>query len=114
MSSQASSSQDSETVSSQASSHPELEKLRHFIEIVIKSQDGKELVFKIRHTAKLKKLLTAYCNRRFLDYASCRFLINGELFPHNKTADELGLKDGAEIDAMIEQMGGGYMLISLE
>ncbi|KAM7461813.1 hypothetical protein LguiA_029934 [Lonicera macranthoides] len=100
-------------VSSQASSHlGKGKKMKpsssaDSFNIIIKSQDGKEVVFKIRDNTKLKKVLTAYCSRRFLDYASSRFFINGEFFPHNKTAEELGLKDGAEIEAMVEQTGGG-------
>nr|DAD23966.1 TPA_asm: hypothetical protein HUJ06_025429 [Nelumbo nucifera] len=45
---------------------------------------------------------------QFLQYSSVRFLYEGRRINGNKTPNELGMEDGDEIDAMLEQMSGGF------
>ncbi|XP_010241412.1 PREDICTED: small ubiquitin-related modifier 2-like isoform X2 [Nelumbo nucifera] len=78
------------------------------INIKIKSQDGSEICFKINCNTKLRRLMISYCENKFLQYSSVRFLYEGRRINGNKTPNELGMEDGDEIDAMLEQMSGGF------
>ncbi|KAJ4723023.1 Small ubiquitin-related modifier [Melia azedarach] len=79
-----------------------------FINLTVKSQqDQSKLFFRIRRDSELKRLLNAYCDKKFLPHGSCHFLINGDRFAHHKTPDELGLENGDEIDAFVPTDGGG-------
>ncbi|KAL3506413.1 hypothetical protein ACH5RR_031795 [Cinchona calisaya] len=79
------------------------------VSLSVKSQDGRETYFKIKRDTKLKKLLLIYCQKYFLDYDTLHFYLEGEHFNHNKTPNELGLEDDAEIECMADQLGAGDM-----
>ncbi|XP_021290645.1 small ubiquitin-related modifier 1-like [Herrania umbratica] len=57
------------------------------ISLIVISQDGNEVHVKIRRGPKIKKLLTAYCHRHFLNYNTVQFLIGGCPFADNKTPE---------------------------
>merc|ERR1711990_365434 len=69
-------------------------------------QDDSEIVFKIKKTTPLKKLMNAYCSRQNLDQGQMVFLYDGERISPENTPEQLGMEDNDEIDAMIHQIGG--------
>ena len=73
----------------------------------MKAQDGTEVYFKVKKTTKLKKLMDAYCARVGKEAGSIRFLFDGDRIQEDATPDQLGMEDEDEIDAMVEQQGGG-------
>lgn len=48
-------------------------------------EQGTEDVYKIGAHAHLKKLMTAYCSKRNLDYSSVRFLYNNKSIKPRQT-----------------------------
>merc|ERR1712190_163162 len=69
-------------------------------------QDDSEIIFKIKKTTPLKKLMNAYCSRQNLDQGQMVFLYDGERISPENTPEQLGMEDNDEIDAMIHQIGG--------
>ncbi|KAG6572414.1 Small ubiquitin-related modifier 2, partial [Cucurbita argyrosperma subsp. sororia] len=49
----------------------------------------------------------AYCKRQAMELRTIAFLLDGHAIAGNQTADELGMEDGDEIDAMKHHGGGG-------
>lgn len=72
----------------------------------VKAQDGSEIFFKIKPTTALKKLMESYCQRQGVDSKTVRFLYEGNRIQEASTPRELGMSNGDEIDAMVEQRGG--------
>ncbi|KAJ2400158.1 dolichyl-phosphate-mannose-protein mannosyltransferase pmt3 [Coemansia sp. RSA 2559] len=68
--------------------------------------DNSEVMFKIKRSTKLAKLMQAYCARAGKSFDTVRFLVDGERINGDSTPDSLGLEDGDAIDAMTEQIGG--------
>ncbi|KAJ2383259.1 hypothetical protein H4S02_005384 [Coemansia sp. RSA 2611] len=67
----------------------------------------REIMFKIKRSTKLAKLMQAYCSRTGKSSGTVRFLVDGERITGESTPETLGLEDGDTIDAMTEQVGGG-------
>lgn len=78
------------------------------LSINVKSQEGNIICFKLKKTTLLKKMIDAYCTKFGLQPKSIRFIFEGERVKENDTPEKLGIEDGDEIDAMIEQHGGGF------
>lgn len=76
----------------------------------VKSQDGNEMHFRIKPTTPFSKVAHHYCSRTTTDPHAVRFLFDGRRISISQTADEIGLIDGSEIDAMVTQIGGGAQL----
>jgi Ubiquitin-like protein (sentrin) len=76
------------------------------ITLKVKSQDGNELLFKIKKGTQLKKLMDAYCSRNGVSPSTVRFLFDGVRIQENNTPNDLNLEDNDQIDAMVEQTGG--------
>ena len=76
----------------------------------MKNAEGKEVVFKLKMGTALKKLMEAYCQREGLPFDGVRFLYDGERLLPTQTPAELGMEDGDEIDALVEQTGGSSEL----
>ncbi|KAJ2228872.1 SUMO protein smt3 [Coemansia sp. RSA 1722] len=76
------------------------------INLKVVSADSSEVMFKIKRSTKLEKLMQAYCSRTGKAYGTVRFLVDGERINGDTTPDVLGLEDGDAIDAMTEQIGG--------
>lgn len=74
----------------------------------VKSQDGIETYFKIKRNTQLRKLMESFCTRQGINPSTVRFLFDGERIHDESTPEALGMEDGDEIDAMVEQTGGGY------
>ena len=65
-----------------------------------------EIVFKIKKTTPLKKLMSAYCARQTISFESVVFLYDGNRIQAEQTPDDLGMEDNDEIDVMMHQVGG--------
>ncbi|KAL2466970.1 Small ubiquitin-related modifier 2 [Abeliophyllum distichum] len=77
------------------------------INLKVKGQDGSEVVFRIKRSTQLKKLMNAYCDRQSVDFNSIAFLFDGRRLRGEQTPDELEMEEGDEIDAMLHQTGDG-------
>jgi small ubiquitin-related modifier len=78
------------------------------ITLKVKAQDGNEVFFKIKRVTQLRKLMDAYCSRQGVSPGTVRFLFDGERILETATPTDLGMEEGDEIDAMVEQTGGSY------
>jgi small ubiquitin-related modifier len=58
----------------------------------------------------MKKVFTTYANQRNVKSTSLRFLMDGEVVDWAKTAKDLQLADGDQIDCLLEQCGGRLLL----
>ena len=85
------------------------EKVDH-LSITVKSpvrsiNKDNEVMFRIKRTTPLGKLMNSYCERQGKSLKSVRFLFDGKrLEPHN-TPDEMEMDDGDIIEATVEQQG---------
>ncbi|KAL2523729.1 Small ubiquitin-related modifier 1 [Abeliophyllum distichum] len=82
------------------------------INVKVKGQDGNEVFFRIKRISQLKKLMETYCDRQSVDINAIAFLFDGRRLRPEQTPDELEMEDGDEIDAMLHQTGGCYLLVS--
>ncbi|KAM3269890.1 small ubiquitin-related modifier 2-like [Capsicum chacoense] len=76
------------------------------INLKVKTQDGNEVFFRIKRSTQLKKLMNAYCDRKYVNFNAIAFLFDGRRLRAEQTPDELEMEDGDEIDAMLHQTGG--------
>ncbi|KAB1202601.1 Small ubiquitin-related modifier 2 [Morella rubra] len=77
-----------------------------FINLKVNSKAGYHVLFRIKRSTQLKKLMNAYCDRLSMERHAIVFLFDGRLLREEETPDELGMEDGDEIDAMTHQIGG--------
>ena len=77
------------------------------VNIIIKDPQGEEIYFKVKRSAKMRKLFNAYCKRSNVDISTIRFFYQGERIDDDKTPDDLHLQDKDRIDAFIRQTAGG-------
>jgi len=76
------------------------------VSLKVRGQDGSEVFFKLKCTAKLENLMRAYAERqqgRIKDY---RFLIDGERLDEKKTPDCYDIEEDDVIDVFVAQTGG--------
>ena len=69
-------------------------------------QTGEETFFKIKKTTKMSKVFETYAQRKGVQSASLRFLLDGERIEPDQTPKMLELDDQDQIDCMLEQSGG--------
>ncbi|ESQ42937.1 hypothetical protein EUTSA_v10015081mg [Eutrema salsugineum] len=77
------------------------------IHLKVNFQDGYEVFFRMKRRTQLKKLMDAVCERVCVDFNSMAFLFHGRRLLGGQTPDELDMEDGDEIDARLDQSGGG-------
>lgn len=77
------------------------------LNIKVKSPTGNEVFFKVKPTTQFSKVMKAYCAKIGATPKSVRFLFDGVRIREEQTPQDLELEDEDEIDAMVEQMGGG-------
>ena len=75
---------------------------------VVDPQGGEEVLFKIKRSAKMRRLFQAYCKRMNYEPDTMRFFYQGERINDDDTPDSLVLKDGAKIDAFVRQVAGSF------
>ncbi|KAG7537124.1 Ubiquitin-like domain superfamily [Arabidopsis suecica] len=74
------------------------------VTLKVKGQDEEGVkVFKVRRTVKLQKLMELYTKMRGVEWDTFRFLFEGSRIREYHTPDGLELKDGDEIDAMMQE-----------
>ncbi|XVE84750.1 hypothetical protein DITRI_Ditri17bG0037700 [Diplodiscus trichospermus] len=61
------------------------------IQIIVKSQDGSTVTYKIARNAKLSRLMHAYCRRKQFDFRTARFIHDGHRVHGKYTADKVSL-----------------------
>ncbi|EEF44212.1 small ubiquitin-related modifier 2 [Ricinus communis] len=83
------------------------------ITVRVRSQDGREKVFRIKMDTQMSKLIARYCEDRQWEPHTAEFLLNGLRFPRDKTPAQLNLKDNVLIEAMMHQNGGGSKAFSM-
>ena len=59
-----------------------------------------------RESSPGRRLMSAYCGRQSVELNSITFLFDGHRLLGEQTPDELEMKDGDEIDAMMHQTRG--------
>lgn len=72
---------------------------------VIQGLDGCEMFFRIKGSTRLMKLMNIYCERHSLDYGSFVFIFGGRCLRGEQTPDELALKEGDQIHALMIKKG---------
>ncbi|XP_039685395.1 small ubiquitin-related modifier 2 isoform X2 [Medicago truncatula] len=78
------------------------------INFSIRAQDGSRVFFKVNPDRYLKIPFKKYCQKSNLEYETVTFLLEGKRINGNRqTPRTLKLKNGAEIDVMKQQTGGG-------
>ncbi|KAK7731249.1 SUMO protein smt3 [Diaporthe eres] len=70
------------------------------------TDNNNELVFKIKKSTKLEKLIDSFCERHGKDPGSVRFLFEGDRIKKSDTPDSLEMEDGDTIEVFYEQTGG--------
>jgi small ubiquitin-related modifier len=76
------------------------------ITIRVKDQTGEETMFKIKKSTKMSKVFSAYAQRKGVEQASLRFLLDGERINEMDTPKMLELEDEDQIDCVLAQVGG--------
>lgn len=76
------------------------------VNLTIKDPNGEEVYFKVKRSAKMKRLFNAYCKRYNVDVSTMRFFYQGERVNEEQTSDELGFQDGDKLDAFVRQVAG--------
>ena len=59
------------------------------IEVKVKSQDGRQLYFRINRSTPLQRLLVAYCQRINIDYKTMQFVYNGNRVTAKQTPEQV-------------------------
>merc|ERR1711988_364829 len=88
----------------EAESKPQLREGQ--IRLKVQMSGSEPVLFKIKRTAKLKKLFDAYCQRGNLNPKGVRFLFEGNRLRDEHTPNEHEMEDDDVIDVMVEQQGG--------
>jgi len=73
--------------------------------INVRDQTGEEVHFKMKVCSRMEKLFLTYAKRKSVPISALRFLIDGERINPNQSPRDLDLKDGDQIDCMLEQQG---------
>jgi len=73
------------------------------------SYGGQQLRFALKPTAKLEKMFNHTATRFNVQISTFRFLYNGKRLKPSDTPDDYHMEDGDEIEAMVEQQGGGFV-----
>ena len=75
--------------------------------VIIVEPSGTEIIFVLKHTTPLQKMMHAYCNRKGVSTSSVRFLFeDSNRINETQTPQQLDMEDGDRIHVRREQMGG--------
>lgn len=75
---------------------------------------GAEIVFRVRQTTVLSKVINAYCESTGVEKAAMRFLVDGLRLCEEKTPADYNLEDGDVVDVVLEQTGGCARFVAFE
>jgi small ubiquitin-related modifier len=76
------------------------------LSIRVRDQHGGEVVFKVKRTTKMKRVLQAFCDRKGWNPTEVRFTFDGLRVNDDMSPEDLGMESNDSIDAFLEQMGG--------
>jgi small ubiquitin-related modifier len=71
------------------------------------TDSSNEVVFKLKSTTKLEKVIKAYCDRQGKNESTVRFFFDGQRIQKTDTPGELQMQDNDCIEMHEEQIGGG-------
>ncbi|OAF64618.1 Small ubiquitin-related modifier 1 [Intoshia linei] len=77
-----------------------------YINLKVCEQEGTEVLFKIKRTTPMRKLMKAFTEKTAMRYETSRFRFDGDPINETDTPNSLGLEDGDCIDAFAQQTGG--------
>lgn len=80
------------------------------LQVMVKGQDEHEVLFKIKNTTRMDKVMNAYCQQRGIILDSCRFVFDGERLQNDDTPLSRDIIDGSLIDVFQEQYGGRNLM----
>ena len=75
------------------------------ITIRVRDQTGQETFFKVKRNTRFERVFHTYAQRKGVNVASLRFLIDGERINPSQCPAELDMEDQDQIDCMLEQQG---------
>ena len=82
-------------------------KVSEIIQIRVVDQEDQEVLFKIKKSTSLKKMMDAYCSRKGItDRNAIRFSFKGNRIREENTPKELEMEDDDTIDVLLQQLGG--------
>ncbi|XP_074569825.1 small ubiquitin-related modifier 1-like [Curcuma longa] len=76
------------------------------IAIKVISQDGNHLSMKMCRTTKLRKVMELFCERKGFEFKSVAFTFDHRKVGEDQTPEQLGMEDGAEMEAHKSTFGG--------
>ena len=68
---------------------------------------GGKTHFKVKKTTQFGKIITAYCTREGLSETAVKFFVDGKRIRKDQTPNDYDMVSDDQIDAMLEQQGGG-------
>lgn len=71
------------------------------INLVVRDEQARDLVFKIRSSSPLVRLMTAFARHRGIDRQRTKFMFNGNEIEESDTPEGVGMEDGDRIDAYV-------------
>jgi small ubiquitin-related modifier len=77
------------------------------ITVKVRNQSGDEMVFKVKKTTKMSKIIDAYGSRTGLQAGTFRFMFDGQRVKDDDTPKMLEMEENDQIDVLIEALGGG-------
>ena len=78
------------------------------IMVKVIDSNGLEIQFKVKMSTKFEKIIKAYCDKYGVAKETVRFMYDGVRIKEDATPEKLGLDADSQIQAMIEQLGGGW------
>lgn len=76
------------------------------IVVNVRDSEGGEVMYKLKKTAPLRRLIAAYCQRNGISQDSVRFLFDGNRINGEDTPAHLEMENDSQIDVAVEQKGG--------
>lgn len=73
------------------------------INIIVWSQNGRRISFKIHKTTQFSMIINAYCKMLNLDKKTAHLCIDGKVIQMDQTPSNIDLKDGSLLEAVFDQ-----------
>ena len=84
--------------------------LRHFYPHSLPIlQDNNPIMFKVKRTIKFEKIFAAFATKKGTSPEAYKFSHDGDQVMKDDTPESLGLDEGDQIDAMVQQTGGSVL-----
>jgi Ubiquitin-2 like Rad60 SUMO-like len=76
------------------------------ISVMVRDMHNNEILFKVKSSSPLEKMMRVYCTRQGKVFERTRFLFDGVPVNSDSTPDSLEMADGEMIEVHEEQIGG--------